>query len=68
MATENAFPNYHAFLVRLWRDGEHAPWRASVTHVGTGEAHRFANPHLVWVYIQTQLAATAQDEDAVGAE
>ena len=35
---------YHAFLVRLWRDDPHAPWRASVTPVG-GETLPAPAPH-----------------------
>jgi hypothetical protein len=47
---------YHAYLIRLWRDSALTPWRASLTHAGTGEVHRFASPELAWAYLQRRLA------------
>jgi hypothetical protein len=59
-------PSYRAYLVRLWRDGERGPWRASLTHVVTAEVRRFADPQLVWAYIQRQLEEQAKDENEAG--
>lgn len=53
--SKNSPPHYRAYLVRLWRDGETGPWRASVTHVVTAEVHKFASPQLLWAYLQRQL-------------
>ena len=47
--------NYHAYLVRIWRDNEQAPWRAATTHVASGEIHKFANVQMLWGYLQLQL-------------
>lgn len=51
-------PNYRAYLVRIWRDSEQAPWRATVTFVQTGEVRKFADPQMVWAFIQIQLEAS----------
>ena len=67
MDTEAAATNYHAYLVRLWRDSLHAPWRAAVTHVATGAVHRFASPELAWTYVQEQLQAQPDATARVGA-
>ena len=50
-----SIPNYRAYLVRIWRDSEQAPWRATVTFVQTGEVRKFADPQMVWAFIQLQL-------------
>lgn len=34
--------NYHAFLVRLWRDGSQAAWRASVQDAVTSQRQTFS--------------------------
>jgi hypothetical protein len=34
-------PNYYAYLLRLWRDGELAPWRASLEAPGHPEVLTF---------------------------
>lgn len=49
--------NYQAYLFRLWRESEQSPWRASLTHVASGECRRFADPAAAWAYLQTRLAA-----------
>lgn len=36
MAT-NDTQTYHAYLLRLWRDDEHTPWRASLQETQTGQ-------------------------------
>lgn len=34
--------NYHAFLVRLWRDGSQSAWRASLQDAVTGQRQAFS--------------------------
>jgi|RhiMetdeSRZDD1v2_1073273.scaffolds.fasta_scaffold133142_2 hypothetical protein len=41
--TANAPPMYLSFLLRLWRESEHSPWRVSLESVTTGERHGFPN-------------------------
>ncbi len=36
-------PDYRAYLLRLWRSGADAHWRASLQSVRTGERHVFAD-------------------------
>ena len=35
--------NYHAYLLRLWRESPSSSWRAWVQDVGTGERRGFAS-------------------------
>ncbi len=62
MTAEDTNPHYHAYLVRLWRDNAQAPWRASITHVATGQVHRFADPQLAWAYVAQQLEAQSAEQ------
>jgi hypothetical protein len=48
-------PNYRSYLIRLWRENEAAPWRASLTHVVTGEIHKFATVEMVFDYLHGEL-------------
>ena len=63
-------PNYHAYLLRLWRDGELAPWRASLEAPGHTEVHTFRDLQALFAYLseQTNVAsfqrAGGDDEDA----
>ena len=47
--------NYHAYLIRLWRDNEQQPWRAELILPQSGEAQRFAAPEQAYAYLQQQL-------------
>ena len=39
---------YHAYLLRLWREGADAPWRAMVEETGNGRKHAFSTlQHLI---------------------
>lgn len=51
--------NYVSYLIRVWRDGEQAPWRASITHVLTGETHKFSSLALALAHLQTQWGEQA---------
>ncbi|MFO7541035.1 MAG: hypothetical protein R6X32_23585 [Chloroflexota bacterium] len=51
--------NYHAYLVRLWRENEHQPWRAELVSPHMGEKHRFATVMQLYAFIDQQL----QDPD-----
>jgi hypothetical protein len=55
--------NYHAYLVRIWRDNEQAPWHASTTQVSTGEVQKFADVQMLWRFLQLQLEAPAPTEN-----
>lgn len=36
-------PDYHAYLLRLWREGAQKPWRAELVSPHTGDKHHFAD-------------------------
>jgi hypothetical protein len=50
--------DYHAYLIRLWRDEKQQPWRAELVSPHTGEARRFATPELLFGYVQQQIEET----------
>jgi hypothetical protein len=50
-------PNYHAFLIRLWRDETQQPWRAELVSPHSGETRRFATPEQLFSYVQEQMEA-----------
>jgi hypothetical protein len=45
-------PDYLAYLLRLWRDGDGAPWRASLENTSTGEAKPFAEIRMLTAYLE----------------
>lgn len=49
--------NTHAFVVKLWLEGEKAPptWRGHVTHVVTGERKHVSNSDQVARFIDRYL-------------
>ena len=48
-------PDYHAFLLRLWREDGRSPWRVTLENPHTGEKQTFATPEQFWDYLQGQL-------------
>ncbi len=54
-------PNYHSYLLRLWRDGADLPWRASVQCTATGEKRAFADILTLFAFLVEQVAV---DENA----
>lgn len=53
-------PQYRAYLVRLWRDGAHEPWRASAQSVQSGELIRFATLPELFTFLDIHTADGAQ--------
>ncbi len=47
--------DYHAYLVRLWRDDQEQPWRAELVSPHTGEARCFATTEQLFSYMQGQM-------------
>jgi hypothetical protein len=50
-------PGYHAYLVRVWRDDETTPWRASIEDAHTGESRGFASLEALFAFMRSQAAA-----------
>jgi hypothetical protein len=46
--------SYHAYLVRLWQDDPHTPWRASTHCTQTGEKRLFADLQALFVFLNEQ--------------
>ena len=45
---------YASYLLRLWRDTDSGPWRATL--VGqSGRVHSFADPIRLFAFLQTQM-------------
>jgi hypothetical protein len=68
IAPENSSPeptNYHAYLLRLWRDGSQQPWRASLHCSTTDVLHHFADVSHLIAFLQDQMGeGNAPDEIA----
>ena len=56
-------PNYLAYLLRLWRDGEHAPWRASLESIAPPERHNFATLGKLFEFLMNQLEREMMPEE-----
>jgi hypothetical protein len=59
-------PDYHAYLLRLWREGAQKPWRAELVSPHTGAKQHFATYVQLLVFLET-LASPPQ-ETAVDSE
>jgi hypothetical protein len=57
--------NYHAYLIRLWRENEGLPWRAELEASDTGEKRRFAAPEQAYAYLQQKLEREREREEEV---
>ena len=44
--------DYMAYLLRLWRDRDGAPWRASLENTSTGESKPFAEIRMLTAYLE----------------
>jgi len=47
--------DYHAFLLRLWRENGRSPWRASLDNPHTGEKETFSSIEQLWAHVQAQI-------------
>ena len=43
---------YHAWLLRMWRETPYAPWRIALENVSTGERKGFADLETMLAYLQ----------------
>ena len=48
---------YQAYLIRLWRDGQQADWRASAQSVQSGKIFHFPNLAQLFAFLETQTEA-----------
>lgn len=54
-------PTYLSYLLRMWRDHQQAPWRASLQSTATGDVRRFGDVEEMWAFLQTQLELQGED-------
>lgn len=47
--------NYHAYLLRLWRESPSSSWRAMLQDVATGERHGFAGLVTLWSFLRAEI-------------
>jgi hypothetical protein len=52
--------NYTAYLVRLWRESDHSPWRASTQCASTGEKVYFATLADLFKFLEAQTSIDEQ--------
>jgi hypothetical protein len=45
---------YQSYLLRLWRDSPHQPWRASLHSSATGAIHQFAEIAHLYAFLQAR--------------
>ncbi len=55
-AESTVYPLYEAYLVRLWQDGPHTPFRASATAVRGGKTTYFATLSALFAFLQARCA------------
>lgn len=55
-------PHYHAFLIRLWRDGDRAPWRISVKNAHTGESRFFSSLDELLAFLARMAGNSPEDK------
>lgn len=61
-----AAADYSAYLVRIWREHPHAPWRASAQCARTGEKRYFSTLADLYAFLETQTAAQSAAPPATG--
>jgi hypothetical protein len=52
---------YHAWLLRLWRETPEAHWRIALETVPAGERHGFADLESLLAYLQTVCTGGESD-------
>lgn len=61
--TRTAAPaDYHAYLLRLWREGAQKPWRAELVSPHTGVRRHFAHQEQLLAFLAELTAAAAAQE------
>ena len=47
--------NYHAYLIRFWREDDGSPWRGELVLPQTGEKRYFATADQLFAFLADQL-------------
>lgn len=61
---ENRSSNYHAYLLRLWRDETVTPWRATLEDPHTGEVIGFSTLQQLYIFLdeQTEMESSKNNQ------
>jgi hypothetical protein len=51
----NKTNRYVSYLLRLWRDTDTGPWRATLVEGQSGQTRSFADPARLFAFLQTQM-------------
>ena len=51
---DNYRSNYMTYVLRLWQDGDDAPWRASLECARTGERHSFVDLSALFAFLECE--------------
>lgn len=57
--------NYYSYLLRLWREDDAAPWRASLEDPHTGERRNFARLQDVFKAIEEETSRPVDKDKAI---
>ncbi len=55
---------YISYLLRLWRDTDTGPWRATLVEGQSGQTRSFADPDRLAAFLQAQMGATPAGEES----
>jgi hypothetical protein len=53
--------DYHAYLLRLWRDGEDSPWRATLQDPHTDHTYGFSTMQQLYQFLKAQTQSKTEN-------
>jgi hypothetical protein len=54
--------NYHAYLIRLWREDEQAAWHAELVVPHSNERRQFATPEQLYRFLNQQMGGERREK------
>jgi hypothetical protein len=57
-------PDYHSYLLRLWRDGGPQTWRGSLQCTATDQLYHFVSVEALIAFLTMRLAESKNDPQA----
>jgi hypothetical protein len=64
--TSQHMNDYHAYLLRLWREEESLPWRAELVSPQTGEKRHFASSGQLFEFLRGLIEEEEGKTGSVG--
>lgn len=56
-------PDYHAYLLRLWRESGTLPWRAELVSPHTGAKHSFASRSQLLAFLNQLMGENEEGKE-----